>query len=176
MPSPSGKMLEYTVSWQFRQDSGGRTVFLPLISKDEGYFVDSHSDEDKLRALVKLYRGAAAALNLMWSLLNFLAVLAPGSISSFYGGMVPLRDKLIATAWVAALSLLFWGSPAWVLWALYKQAIKTFTHALPQASPELIRRLPAISRRPQRVGLVVLGAVTILAAIAVLLAVQHALR
>jgi hypothetical protein len=175
MPSPFG-MLEYAVSLQFRKDSRGRLVFLPLISKGEGYFVDSHTDEEKLRALVKLCRGAAAALNLMWSLLNFLAVLAPGSISSYYGGVVRLRDKLIAVALVAVLSLLVWGSSAWALWSLYKHAIKTFTHSLPQANPEDIRQLPAISRRPQRVALAVLGAVTILVAIAVLLAVQHGPR
>jgi hypothetical protein len=94
MPSPFAKFLDFALAARFRKDSNGRTVFLPLVTKREAYFVDSTSDEQKLRALVRLYRGARAALNLMWSLLNFIAVLAPGSISSYYGGYVPLREKV----------------------------------------------------------------------------------
>jgi hypothetical protein len=174
MPSPFGKLLDFAVSAQFRKDSSGRVVFLPLITKREAYFVDSSSDEEKLRALVRLYRGAAVVLNLMWSLLNFLAALAPGSISSYYGGVVPLHDKLVAVGWVAALSLLFWGSSAWALWGLYQRAIKIFTQSLPPVSPEAVAQLPAPLRSPQRVALVVLGAGLILLAIALFAAVQRA--
>jgi hypothetical protein len=174
MPSPFARLLDFAVAAQFRKDSSGRTVFLPLITKHEAYFVDSSSDEEKLRALVRMYRGANMLLGLLWSLLNYLAVLAPGSISSYYGGMVPLRAKLTAVAWVAAISLVFYGTAAWGVWSLYKKAIESFTHALPQASPEAIRQLPAAFRGPQRVALAVLGAGVILIAIAVLAAVQHA--
>jgi len=145
-------------------------VFLPLITKRESYFVDSPSDEEELRALVRMYRGA----NMLLGLLNYLAVLAPGSISSYYGGMVPLRAKLTAVAWVASISLVFYGTAAWGVWSLYKKAIQSFTHALPQASPEAIRQLPAVSRGSQRVALVVLCAGVILIAIALLATVQHA--
>jgi hypothetical protein len=173
MPSPFSKFLDFAVDAHFRKDSSGRTVFLPLIINREAYLVESPSDEQKLRALVRLYRGASAALNLMWSLLNFIAVLAPGSISSYYGGAVPLRDKLIAVAWVAVPSLLFWATAAWIVWNLYKQAIKICTQALPQAAPEVFAQLTPVSHRPQRVALVILGALFILVAIAVLVAVQR---
>jgi hypothetical protein len=173
MPSPLARFLDFAVSAQFREDSRGRLVFLPLITKREAYFVDSPSDAEKLRALARMYRGASAVLNLMWSLLNFIAVLAPGSVSSYYGGYVPLRAKLTAIAWVAVPSLLFWATSAWVVWSLYKQAIKKFTQALPPASPEVVAQLPAPSRRPQRIALVVLGAVTILVGVAILAAVQR---
>jgi hypothetical protein len=173
MPSPFAKFLDFAVAAQFRKDSNGRTVFLPLVTKREAYFVDSPSDEQKLRALVRLYRGASAALNLMWSLLNFIAVLAPGSISSYYGSYVPLREKLTAVAWVAVPSLLFWGAAAWIVWSLYKQAIKIYTQSLPPAGPEVIDHLIPVSNRPQRVALAVLGAVCIVVAIAVLVAVQR---
>jgi hypothetical protein len=173
MPSPFTKFLDSAVAAQFRKDSSGRTVFFPFTPKREAYFVDSPSEEQKLRAVVRLYRGGSAALNLMWSLLNYIAVLAPGSISSYYGGYVPLRVKLIAIAWVAVPSLLFWGAAAWIIWGLYKQAIKIFTPALPPAGPEVFAQLLPVSRRPQRVALAVLGALCILIAIAVLVAVQH---
>jgi hypothetical protein len=173
MPSPFAKFLDFAVVAHFRHDSRGRTVFLPLITKDEAYFVDSPADDQKLRALVRLYRGSSAALNFMWSLLNFIAVLAPGSISSYYNGVVPLRDKLLAIAWVAVPSLLFWGAAAWGIWSLYKQAIKIFTQALPVAGPAVFAQLVPAERRPQRVALVVLGAACILVAIAVMVAVQH---
>jgi hypothetical protein len=173
MPSPFAKFLDFAVAAHFRKDSRGRTVFLPLITKREAYFIDSPSDEQKLRGLVRLYRGSSAALNLMWSLLNFIAVLAPGSISSYYGGYVPLREKLVAIAWVAIPSLLFWSAAAWIIWSLYKRAIKAFTQALPLAGPEVFAQLAPVSHRPQRVALVILGALFILVAIAVLVAVQR---
>jgi hypothetical protein len=109
MPSPFARLLDFAESAQFRKDSSGRMVFLPLISKGQGFFVDSLSDEEKLRALVRLYRGANVLLGLLWSLLNYLAVLAPGSISSYYRGEVPLHAKLTAVAWVASISLVFYG-------------------------------------------------------------------
>jgi hypothetical protein len=175
MPSPFAKFLDFAVAAQFRQDPRGRTVFLPLITKNQAYYVDSPADEQKLRALVRLYRGCSAALNLMWSLLNFIAVLAPGSISSYYGGAVPLRDKLIAVAWVAVPSLLFWSAAAWIVWKLYKDAIKIFTQSLSPVAPEVLRQLPAANRRPQRVAMVVLGASLIVIAIVLLAAVQRSL-
>jgi hypothetical protein len=173
MPSPFTKFLDSAVAAQFRKTSSGRTVFFPFTPKREAYFVDSPSDEQKLRALVRLYRGGSAGLNLMWSLLNYIAVLAPGSISSYYRSYVPLREKLMAIAWVAVPSLLFWGAAARIVWSLYKQAIKIFTQALPPAGPEVFARLLPVSRRSQRVALAVLGAVCILVAIAVLIAVQR---
>jgi hypothetical protein len=173
MPPPFTKFLDSAVAAQFRKDSSGRTVFFPFTPKREAYFVDSPSDEQKLRALVRLYRGASAGLNLMWSLLNFIAVLAPGSISSYYGSYVPLREKLIAIAWVAVPSLLFWGTATWIIWSLYNQAIKISTQALPPAGPEVFAQLLPLSRRTQRIALVVLGAVTILIVVAILAAVQR---
>ncbi len=84
MPSPFAKFLDFAVAAHFRKDSRGRTVFLPLITKREAYFIDSPSDEQKLRGLVRLYRGSSAALNLMWSLLNFIAVwpLVPSALTT----------------------------------------------------------------------------------------------
>jgi hypothetical protein len=174
MPSPFARLLDFAESAQFRKDSSGRMVFLPLISKGQGFFVDSLSDEEKLRALVRLYRGANVLLGLLWSLLNYLAVLAPGSISSYYRGVVPLHAKLTAVAWVASISLVFYGVAAWGGWNLYKQAIQSFTHAFPKVSPEAVRQLPAVSVGPQRALLVFAGAALLLIAIVLLAAVRHA--
>jgi len=150
MPSSFARLLDFAVAAQFRKEPSGRTVLLPLITKREAYFVDSPSDEEKLRALVRMYRGTNMLLGLLWSLLNYLAVLAPGSISSYHGGMLPLRAKLTAVAWVASISLVCYGTAAWGVWSLYKKAIQSFTHALPQARAEDIRQLSAVSRGPSR--------------------------
>jgi hypothetical protein len=45
MSSPFAKSPDFAVAAHFRKDSGGRTLFLPLITKREAYFVDSPSDE-----------------------------------------------------------------------------------------------------------------------------------
>jgi hypothetical protein len=48
MISPFSTLINLAVSSQFCKDPSGRTVFLPLISKRDGYFVDAKPDEDKI--------------------------------------------------------------------------------------------------------------------------------
>jgi hypothetical protein len=79
----------------------------------------------------------------------------------------------MAVAWVAVPSLLFWSAAAWIIWSLYKQALKIYTQSLPPAGAEVVDHLIPVSNRPQRVALAVLGGVCILVAIAVLIAVQR---
>jgi hypothetical protein len=58
MIPPFSWLVDYAVGAHFRTDSRGRVVFLSLISKGQGHFVDSKADEEKLRALVGMYRGS----------------------------------------------------------------------------------------------------------------------
>jgi len=69
MTFPFTKAMDRQVDRQFRKDPNGRLVFLtfdskgndffadfflPIGSRGKAYFVDSNSDEEKIRAFVKM--------------------------------------------------------------------------------------------------------------------------
>ena len=56
MISLFSRTMDRAVDLQFRKDPGGRLVFLPFGPRKKAYFVDSKSDEEKIRAFVKMYR------------------------------------------------------------------------------------------------------------------------
>ena len=85
MISLSSKMMDRAVDANFRKDQSGRLVFIPSGLKRKGYFVDSKSDEEKIRALVKMYRSATALISLM----AYPVVYAPGLVLDVFGGMTP---------------------------------------------------------------------------------------
>ena len=118
MISPFARLVDYAVAFHFKKDPSGRLVFLPLISKGQGYFVDSKSDEEKLRAFVKMYCSA----NLLLTLLCYLVILAPTSLGyNLYAGAIPMRTKLMTAVGTGLFWVLCYGASAWTLWNLYKK-------------------------------------------------------
>jgi hypothetical protein len=150
MSSPFSKMMNYAVEGHFRKDPSGRLVFLPLISKRQGYFVDSKSDEEKIRAFLKMYRSASTLLS--WLVLP--SIYAPGLFLNVYG-VSPLRNKLTIFAWIASVFIVFYAALAWTLWSVYKGAIPSITSSLSEAGPDVMGQLSEISPRPRLVALLV---------------------
>jgi hypothetical protein len=173
MISPFARLVDYAVGFHFHTDSRGRVVFLSLISKGQRYFVDSKADEEKLRALVGMYRGA----NLILTLLCYLAIMAPTSIGyNLYAGPIPLRTKLMTAAGTGLLWLLCFGASAWMLWGLYKRAVAKFTYAMREVGPGDVAQLSKEPQGARRAALLVLLAGSIILGFALFVAVQHAHR
>jgi hypothetical protein len=173
MISPFAWLVDYAVGSHFRTDSRGRVVFLSLISKGQGYFVDSKADEEKLRALVGMYRGA----NLLLTLVCYLAIMAPTSLGyNLYAGAVPMRTKLITAGGTGLFWLLCLGTSTWMLWGLYKTAVAKFTNAMKEVGPGEVAQLSGAPQGARRAALLFLLAGSIILGFALLVAVQHAHR
>ena len=173
MISPFARLVDYAVASHFRTDSKGRVVFLSLISKGQRYFVDSKADEEKLRALVGMYRGA----NLILTMLFYLAIMAPTSLGyNLYAGAIPLRTKLMTAVGTGLFVLLCFGASAWMLWALYKRAVIKFTYAMKEVGPGDAAQLSNAPQGSLRTALLFLLAGAIVLGFALFVAVQNAHR
>jgi hypothetical protein len=162
MISPFSKMMDYAVEAHFRKDRSGRVVFIPFSLKRKCYFVDSKSDEEKIRAFVKMYRSAIQLIS--W--LAFPSTFVPAVILDDYAGLSP-RGHRFAIAF--GIPLFFWlvlGALAWMLWRLYKGAIPSLTSSLSDAGPDVMGQLSAISPLPRRVPLLVVTAFLLLIVLA----------
>lgn len=165
------KLMDYQVDGQFRKDPSGRLVFLPFSSKGKAYFVDSKSDEDKIRAFVKMYRSATVLMS--WMAYPGIYV---GTMLNFYAGATPLRTRLEAVAGISLFFLLVFFLLLWVLWGVYKKTVPSLTSSLSEVGPELKGQLRKISPAPQRlrtVALLCVIAIIILLMGAVILATSR---
>jgi hypothetical protein len=173
MISPFARLVDYAVGFHFRTDSRGRVVFLSLISKGQNYLVESKADEEKLRALVGMYRGA----NLILTLLLYLAIIAPTSLGyNLYAGAIPMRTKLMTVAGTGVFWLLCFGSSAWTLWGQYKRAVAKFTCAMKEVDPNNVAQLSKAPQGARRATLLLVLAGSIILGIGLLVAVQHSHR
>jgi hypothetical protein len=154
MFSAFSKMMDHAVETHFRKDRSGRLVFIPFSLKRKCYFVDSKSDEEKIRALVKMFRSAIQLI----SFLTYPSLFVPLFILEDYAGLSPRGHRL---AIVLGIPLFFWLvliALAWMLWSLYKGAIPSLTSSLSEAGPEAMGQLREISPRPRRLVLLVVAA------------------
>jgi hypothetical protein len=165
MISPFSKMMDYAVEGHFRKDPSGRLIFLPLIYKRKGYFVDSKSDEEKIRAFLKVYRSASTLLS--W--LAFPSIYFPGLILTVYG-VSPLRNKLTIYGWIASVFILSYAASAWMLWSVYKRTIPSLTTSMSEAGPDVMGQLSEIYQRPRRLPRLFIAAGLILFGLALLAA------
>jgi hypothetical protein len=172
MMSIFSKAIDYQVDRQFRKDPNGRLVFLPFGPKKKAYFVDSKSDEEKIRALVKMYRSASARVSWLVS----PSIYIPSFILNVYGSGTPLRSKLTASIGISSLVLLIFLAMIWMLWSAYKEAVPGFTSSLTEVGPDLKGHLSEISSPPQgprRLAVACLVAGLVLLAAAVLGATHY---
>jgi hypothetical protein len=181
---PFTKAIDHQVDRQFRKDPGGRLVFLPFGSKKKGYFadvflpfgskgtayfVDSKSDEEKIRAFVKMYRSAGA-------LISWLVYL------SFYAWIVSFNTgthRWTAEVGIGSFFFLLLLVPVWMLWYLYKQTVPGFTSSLSEVGPDLEGQLSEISPPPRRLrglALVSLFAAIVLVGIALIFVTRPSSR
>ena len=159
MISLFSKMMDHAVDAHFRKDPSGRVVFFPFTSKGKAYFVDSKSDEEKIRSFVKMFRSAITLIYF----LTFPGLFVPQFVLKVYAGLSPKRHRLEI---VLGILLFFWlvlAALAWMIWGVYKGTIPVLTASLTEAGPDLKRQLSEAS--PSRLlalsclfaGIIVLG-------------------
>jgi hypothetical protein len=169
MISPFSRLINLAVSSQFRKDPSGRTVFLPLISKRDGYFVDAKPDEDKIRSFVKMYRSAI----LLVTMLGYITIYSVPTLVNAFARPSPLKSRLVIFAWASSVSMLIFLAAVWILWSTYKEGIRSVTSSLPEVGPDVMSRLSDIARPKRTIVFMMLAAGAILFGTALLGAWYH---
>jgi hypothetical protein len=152
MISLFSRVINKAVDLQFRKDPSERLVFLPFGPKKKAYFVDSKSDEEKIRAFVKMYR----SVSMLISLLIYPSVYIPGMILDIYGGLSPWQHRLTIALGISLFVWLVLVTLAIMLWVVYKATVPGLIASLSEVGPDLKGQLSEISPRPrnqQRVAL-----------------------
>jgi hypothetical protein len=142
MLSLFSRMMDYAVESHFGKDRSGRLVFTP---KGKCYFVDSKSDEEKIRALVKMFRSAMQMISFM----TYPSLFVPGLILEDYAGLSPRGHRLAIALGIPFFFCLVLGALAWMLWSLYKGAIPSLTSSMSEVGPEINGQLVGISHPPR---------------------------
>jgi len=171
MISLFSRMMDYAVDPHFRKVPSGRLVFFPFTSKGKAYFIESKSDEEKIRSFVKMFRSAITLI----SFLTYPSLSVPAFILEDYAGLSPKQHRL---AIALGIPLFFWlilGALAWMLWGVYKGAIPVLTASLSEVGPDLKRQLSEAS--PSRLlALLCLFAGIILLGVGILVAWHYSYR
>jgi hypothetical protein len=137
MISLFSRMMDYAVDAHFRKDPSGRVIFFPFTSTGKAYFVDSKSDEEKIRSCVKMFRSAMALI----PFLTYPSFFVPAFVLEDYAGLSPKQLRLEI---VLGIPLFFWlvlVALAWMLWLVYKGTIPVLTASLSEIGPDLKRQL-----------------------------------
>ena len=142
-------IMDRAVDSQFRKDQNGRLVFIPFTLKGKCYFVDSKSDEEKLRGFVKLFRSTLTLIS--W--LSFPSVYVPAVILEDFAGLSPRGHRLAIALGIILFFWLILCALAGMLWIVYKKTVPTVTASLSEAGPDVKSQLREISHRPGRVAL-----------------------
>jgi hypothetical protein len=162
MISPFSRMMDHAVERHFRKDRSGRLVFIPYGPKGKCYFVDSKSDEEKIRPLVKMFWSAITLI----TLLTYPSFFVPGLILEDYAGLIPRTHRLTIALGIPFFFWLVLIALAWMLWSLYKGAIPSLTSSLSEAGPDVMGQLSGISQRPRRLPLLFVTALLLLIVLA----------
>jgi hypothetical protein len=166
------RIMDRAVDSQFKKDRSGRLVFIPLTLKGKCYFVDSKSDEEKLRGFVKLFRSILTLIS--W--LSLPSIYVPGLFLDDFAGLTPRSHRLAVALGIPMFFWLILGGLAVMLWFVYKKTVPSVTASLSEVGPDAKGQLHEIYRRPGRVALGVavacLGLLILM--IAGILAWQHA--
>jgi hypothetical protein len=95
-------MMDDAVDTHFMKDRSGRSVFIPFGLKRKCYFVDSKSDEEKIRAFVRMYR----SINQLIAFLGYPSVFIPGLILEDFAGLSPRGHRLAIALGIPLIFLL----------------------------------------------------------------------
>ena len=171
MISPFSKMMDRATEAHFKKDRSGRLVFIPFGLKRKCYFVDLKSDEEKIRALVKMYRSATTLIILLTSPCLFV----PGLILDDYAGLSPRGHRLTISLGIPLFFWLVLIGLLWMLWRFYKQAIPRLTSSLIEVGPDMKGHLSENFQPPRRLLLLslVVGLLLIVVALLAFLASYH---
>ena len=160
MPSAWDEQL---LANSFRKDSAGRLVFLPFGMKRPGYYIDSPSDEQKIRPFAKMYFLSRALVQLFGNLSAFFFAEGVAFADPHTSTVHKIKNFLVI--YIITISL-FELLPLWLLSRLYRRSIPEICSSIPVAGVEEVSRLES-SARPMRRTLIILGSLTILIGVTV---------
>jgi hypothetical protein len=173
MISLFSRLIDGHVERQFGKDPNGRLVFFPSGPKGKCYFVDSKSDEEKIKAFVKMYRSASALI----SLLTSPSVMVPCLLLEDYGGLTPRAHRLAIAFGIAGFFWLVLILVAVILWTAYGANVPGLISSLSEVGPDIKDQIrPAFppSRLQRRVAIVsLLACIFIMAGVVVAVSSSH---
>jgi hypothetical protein len=159
-------MFNQAVEASFRKDASGRLIFLPRGPRKAAYYVDSASDEQKLKALVKLQVVAVLFFNLGGFLVSYTLA---ASWNALYFTHLPISPeaRALRTGAVYVISAaVIQFTPILVIQKIYQRSLREICSTLQPADPASLTQLGDIWK-PYRqrvlvafgVGLLLMGVV-----------------
>jgi pimeloyl-ACP methyl ester carboxylesterase len=129
----------------------GRLVFLPCGRRRAGYYLDSASDYQKVKALVAIYAVASALFQLLGSTSSLVITLGAS-----FDRPGPLAGKLEFALIIYIISAFtFQWLPMLLLWRLYRALLPELCSSLQEVDPESMGNLQTIPNPMRRRGLIV---------------------
>ena len=137
------------------KDSSGRLVFLPYGRRRAGYYLDSASDYQKIKAPVAIYAVASALFQVLGSTSSIVIVL--GALSSDRTGSTASKVEFALIIYIISAFTFQW-LPMLLLWRLYRALLPELCSSLQEADPESMGSLQTIPNPIWRRGLIVVFA------------------
>ena len=134
-----------------RKDLSGRLVFLPYGRHRAGYYLDSASDKQKVRALVAIYVTAIMLFQLLGSTSSLVITL--GASSDHRGSLAGRLEFGLIIYIISAFA--FQWLPMLLLWRLYRSLLPEVCSSLQEVRPESMDNLQTIPNPMRRRGLIV---------------------
>ena len=134
-----------------RKVLGGRLVFLPYGRRRAGYYLDSASDQQEVKALVAIYAVASILFQLLGSTSSLVITL--GASSDHPGSLVGKLEFGLIIYIISAFA--FQWLPMLLLWRLYRSLLPEVCSSLPEVGPESMDNLQTIPNPMRRRGLIV---------------------
>ena len=145
--------IEQQVNARCMKDSNGRLVFLPHGRRRAGYYLDSASDYQKIKAPVAIYTVASALFGVLGSTSSIIIVL--GAVSSDRTGSLASKLEFGLIIYII-FAFTFQWLPLLLLWRLYRSLLRELCSSLQEVSPESMGNLQKIPSPMRRRGLIVL--------------------
>lgn len=145
----------------FRKDASGRLIFLPRGPRKTGYYIDAPSDEQKIKALVKLQLVAVMFFNLT-GFLGSYALAATWESLYFIHLPISLEARALRVGAVYLISAaVIQFTPILVVQKIYQRSLREICSTLQPAEPGSFGQLSEVSK-PYRQRVLVVLAVTMM--------------
>jgi MFS-type transporter involved in bile tolerance (Atg22 family) len=148
-----------------RKDSSGHLIFLPYGPRRAGYYLDSASDYQKIKALVGMYGLASTLFQVLGSTSAIVIVL--GAISDHPGSLAHKLEFGLILYVTSAFA--FQWLPTLLLWRLYKALLPELCSSLQEVSPESMGTLQTLPNPMRRGALIVAFACLLVMAVVLFL-------
>jgi len=146
----------------FRKDASGRLIFLPRGPRKTGYYVDAASDEQKIKALVKLQLAAAMLFNVAGFLGSYTIA---STWESLYFTHLPISIEaraLRAGAVYLISAAVLQFTPSLILQKVYQRSLRDVCQGLQPGEPGLLGQLSRVSQPYRQRVLMVIAATMML--------------